>query len=432
MNITRKDIGKSQAELRIELSIEEVRSQLENATQKISEQTKIPGFRPGHVPYEVLVKHINEQAIYEEALQKIVEKSYPKALEQEKIEVVGMPKIEVEKLAPNNPIVYKAIVSLVPTITLGDYKKLNSKRKKTSVTDKEINDTLQGLQNMRAKETASTKPAQKGDRVIIDFTISRDNVVIDGGSAKKHPVIIGEGHYIPGLEDSLIGMKKDEEKTCPLTFPKDYHEKNLADQKVQFTTKVHDIFSRELPIMNDEFAQGFGKFKNLQELKDQITKNISQDLDQKEEHRFELALVDEVLGSSKISELPEILLEYEAKKMLHELEHDLKNQGGSMEGYLQSIKKTKEELEKDFRPKAEHRVKSALITREIALKESLNANTDEINAEIESSKRMYKDNADMLKQFSSEQYRSYVTHFLSNRKVFEFLKSCAEAKTTPQ
>src|SRR3989338_9144380 len=216
MKTSRKNLNDTQVELRVELSAEELKPYLEKTARRISQEVSIPGFRRGRVPYDVLKRHVGEGTIYEETFQMVVEQTYPETLDKEKLEVVGQPQVDVEKIAPGNPLIYKAVVNVMPTVSLGEYKTLKARRKQVAAGDQELDKSLAQLRQMRAKETLVTRAAKKGDRVVVDFTISLDKVAIEGGQAKKHSIILGEGQYIPGMEEAIIGRKKDEEKTTYL------------------------------------------------------------------------------------------------------------------------------------------------------------------------------------------------------------------------
>ncbi|MDP1747482.1 MAG: trigger factor, partial [Bacteroidota bacterium] len=200
----------------------------------------------------------------------------------------------------------------------------------------------------------------------MDFKTFVDKVAIENGSQKKFLVVIGEGTFIPGFEDQLVGMKEGEEKKFSLRFPKNYHDKNLADKMVDFEVKVNGVYEITLPELDDEFAQSIGNFKNVAELKKQMQDNLVHEAEHKEKHRLEDEILDEVIKISKFGEIPEILVNSETQKMVSELEENIKQQGLQFEDYLQHLKISRSNLLLEFAPQAVKRIKSALVIRVLA------------------------------------------------------------------
>ncbi|MFC1663096.1 trigger factor [Patescibacteria group bacterium] len=423
MKTTTKELPKSQIELTVELSAEEIKSQLDKATANISNDVKITGFRPGKANYEVVAKKVGEAAIYQEASQLIIEKTYPQAVIESKIYVVGQPKIEIIKMAPNNPFIYKATVALLPSVELADYKDIKARREDIKVEDKDVEKAIDQLRKMRATHNPIDRPAQSGDFVEIDFTVSRDKVQIDGGASKNHPLVIGEGNFISGFEDNLVGMIKGQTKEFQLTFPKDYQANNLAGQKADFKVTMHKIFEVKLPEFNDDFVKQLGDLGNVSTFRKKISENLKDEANNRADRGFEEAIVNELAERTKFGELPDIMLESEIDKMLAELESEVASRGMEWGKYLESIKKTKDDLLKEFRPQAEKRVKAALLIRHIAQEEKVEVSAEEIKKETEETKKRYENDPDIQKKIETPAYRQYVENLLANRKVIQFLRS---------
>jgi len=386
----------------------------------------IPGFRPGKAPYDMVKDKIGEQAIYEEALEQTVKKTYPQAVLDHQLETVGQPKISVLKLAPGNSLVYKAQVSLLPKIQIGEYKKIKARKKEVKIEPKEIDKAIINLQKMFGKEMLAERPAEKGDKVEIDFDVFIDKVAIDGGGSKQHPLIIGEGHFVPGFEENLIGLAKEQVKEFKLNFPKDYHKKDLAGKLAESKVKMRAIYKVDLPKLDDNFAKQVGQFKNFEELRQKIEESIKKDSESKEEQKFELEIIDEIIKKSKFEEIPEILIEAEKDKILTELEQDIQKQGMKFDDYLASIKKSKDELKKDFEEPALKRIKTALGLRHIAKEEKIKVEDKEIDQEIKKTLEIYKNNPEIKKQVELPEYRYYLANVLTSQKTMEFLKNLAK------
>ncbi len=420
MQITKKPLEKGQLELTITVEVAELDKYLHSAANRLSKKNKVPGFRPGKVPFEMAKNQFGEMALYQEALDEVITQTYYKAITNEKIEAVGQPKIDIDKLAPQNPIVYKAVVNLLPTITLGDWQQIKVAKKDVSATEEDITKTLEQLQNLNVKEVITDRVIQKGDKAEIDFVGTIDKVAIEGGTSYKYPVIVGEGNMIPGFEDKLIGLKKDQEIDFSLQFPAKYFQKNLAGKLADFHVKVVNILERQKPELNDDFAKNVG-FANLAELKEQLKNNINKDKEQKELQRVESEAIHEIIKTATFSELPEMLIDSEIHKMIHELEHSVNGQGLDLAGYLKSINKTHDDLHTDFRAQAIERIKAALILKQLAKDNDIKAEESEVKAEIEKQKNTYKEDPEALKQINSHDNWQYLANVLTNQKVIKFI-----------
>lgn len=398
---------------------------MNRATERLSTVHSVKGFRAGKAPFEVLKGAIGEQKIYEEALTDIVNGTFPKALEQEKLAIVGQPKIEVKAIAAGNPFVYTATVALLPLVRLGEIKNLKAKKEPVAVSEKDLDETLKELQRMRQKEKRVNRPAKKGDKVEVGFRIFMDRIPIEGGSAPKHPMVLGEGQLVPGFEEQLEGMLEGGNKKFDITFPKDYHNTNVAGRKAEVEATMHSVFELELPAMDDAFARTMGSFNQLDDLKKHLKESLMKEREVQATVKWEAALVDELIKASTIDELPELLIEEEMEKMFHELTEDLERRGMKLDDYLSHLKKTEETLKKESRPQAERRVKGALVLREIAIQEKVELSKEEVDAEVNKMKESYRlqgASDAQLKQFENDRNRQYLSNLLVNQKVMEILR----------
>lgn len=429
MKVEKKDLPKKELELLFELSVEELKPYLEQAAVEISKQKRIQGFRPGKAPYSIVVKEVGEMMVMQTGANYAINKVVYDYLETENIEIIDQPAIEVTKLAPGNPFTFKAIVTLVPHVEVVDYEKINIKPlEDVKIDPKEIDKTIEDISKMRGKETLEDKKAEKGDKVELNFDTFMDNVPIEHGSAKKHALVIGEGRMIPGFEDNLIGLKKDEEKEFELAFPKEYHEKKLSGKTATFKVKILAVYKIELPKIDDAFAKDLG-LKDLAGLKSHIESNIKREKQMKAEQKQELELINALIEKSTFDELPESLINQEAHKMVHELEDNVMHQGMDFKHYLEHLKKTEADLRLDFTPDAIKRVKTAILVRDIAKKENITAEDKEVDEEVERTLASYKLNpayasqiTDLEKNLKSDHARQYFKNLITNRKTISFLK----------
>jgi len=421
MKVEKKNLDKGQVELTIEVSQVELTPYLEQAASRLSAKNPLPGFRPGKAPFEMIKSKFGEMAILQEALEPMLNQTFFKAINDEKLETVGQPNINIEKMAPGNPVVYKAVVALLPSVQLQNWDKLSVSKKTVEATEEDLQKTLQQLQNMNVKEAVAERPVKKDDKAEIDFEISINNAVIEGGKAFKYPVVIGAGNMIPGFEDNLIGLKAGEEKTFDITFPEKYFQQSIAGRQAQAKVKVINVYERKLPDIEKELPKLIG-FEDIAKLKDQLKENIKQDKQMREDQRLENEVVRAIIKEAKIGELPESLVDNELHRMYHELEHNVQGQGMDMAGYLKSINKSRDDLSKDFRPQAIERVQSALILRQIALDHGIKTDEEELEKELQTQQDMYKDNPSVLKNIQHPQHRHVVRNGLTNQKVLKFIK----------
>lgn len=424
MKVTIQKQPKSKVELTIEVTPKELDPYLDQAASNLSKDINIPGFRPGKAPRNLVEQKVGVFKVYEEAANLALPKTYVKVLIENDIEAIGPPQVKLEKLAPGNPMVYKATLSVLPEIKLPDYKKIKVKEKKVEVKDEQIENTLKEIQKSRAKIKTVSRAAQKGDRVEIDFKTYLNKVPIENGESKNHPLILGQGYFVPGFEKELIGMKEKEEKEFTLRFPQKYHQKHLADKDVDFKVKMNLVQEVELPKIDDQFAQSLGKFKDLQALKNQIKENLQDELEDKEKTRCEMEIMDKIAQECEM-EIPEMLVEAELEKITQELKGIIETQGGNFENYLKSIKKTEKELKEQLLPQAKKRVKVGLILRAIAKKENIKISDQEVEEERQKTLQAYQWNKEIMDKIQTDDYKEYLRGLIRNRKVFALLRKSA-------
>lgn len=418
-----KKLERGEVELTIEIPVADYEPFLKQAAQKISENISIKGYRKGKADFEIIKQHVGEGEIWEKAFEAAVQKTFVKVLDEQKLVTVGSPKIDMVKLVPGNPVVYKATISSLPSVELADYKKIKIDDAKVEIDTQEVNKALENLQKMHAKETLVDREAKQNDKVEIDFETFLDKIPVDNGQQKKFQLVLGEGSFIPGFEEKILGMKKDEERQFELKFPKEYHQKNLADKLVSFKVKVHNVYNLELPQLTDEFAKGLGPFKTANELKSKIKENLSAEQIQRAKQQLEEKIINSIVEKSKFADIPDILVSSETKKMMDELEHNIGHQGMQFEDYLTHLKKSREDLMIDFMPQAVKRVKSALVIREVGKQQNIDITDAEVEAEVEKSAGMYQGNEKAQSQLREPSYKSYLKNILASRKVIEHLKS---------
>ena len=424
MKIEQKKVERGEVELTIELSPEEYQPFLQNAAEQISKEKNIAGFRPGKASLGIVIQQVGAQAVWQQALEPAIQKTFTKAIEQEKLLTIGSPQIDVVKLAPDNPVIYKATIALLPSLELADYSKIKIKAKPVEVAEDEIKKTLNNLQKSRAKESAVDRASKTGDKVEIDFETFLDKIPVDKGKQEKFPLTIGEKTFIPGFEEKITGLKKGDTKEFQLKFPETYHQKNLAGRLVDFKIKVNEVYQLDLPELNDEFAKSLdGEFKTFKDLETRIKHDMTYQKEHKAQHELEEEMIDKVITQSIFGDIPNLLVDSETKKMIQELEQNITAQGLQFDDYLMHLNKKREDLLLEFAPQAIKRVKSALIMREVAKVEKIDADEKEIEEEIQKMLAAYASNPEIAKQIDTPQYRDYTRNVLAAKKVMDHIKS---------
>jgi trigger factor len=420
-----KKLPKSQVEIQFSVPAAEFEKFISEAAEELSKDLKIDGFRPGKAPRSIVEQKIGAEKILAHGAEHAIKKTYVDAIVENKLDTIGEPKITITKIAKGNDLEYKAVAAVMPKITLSHYRKDVKAVKKTpspKATEEQIQKELENLQKSRAKLITVAREAKTGDRVEIDFEVLVGGKPIEGGTAKKHPLTIGENYFIPGFEDQLVEMKENGEKEFELAFPKDYHQKELAGKPAEFKVKMTLVQEKDFPKIDDEFAKSLGKFENLEFLKKSLAEGIELEQEKKNEEKWRAAVIERIATGSQIN-LPDILVEQELDKMMAEFEQNIAQMGLKLETYLENIKKSKSEIVKGWQETAEKRVRSALVLKEIAKVEEIEVSAKEIEEEMGRVMAYYKSVPDMEKNVDMERLYNYTKGVLTNKKVFEFLES---------
>ena len=426
MKNTIKDLPKSQKEISVEISVEEMEKYMNQALDKLAKNIKLDGFRNGKVPKDVAEKQLGDAAIFEEASQFAIQNSYLEIIKENKLNPLGQPKAEITKAAPNNSFEYKIVISVMPEVKLGDYKTVFGKMEIKKIDDEAVEQEIKTLQKKKASYLTKEEPAEKDDRVEIDFETRVAGVKLEGGESKNHPFIIGQGNFISGFEDKVIGMKKDEEKEFDLVFPENY-KKDLAGKKASFKVKINLVQKVNLPEINDEFAKGFGKFENLEDLKKNIRKGMTMEEEGKAREKFRGELINQVVEKTT-AEIPEILIESELTNMINEFKNNITQSGIEFEEYLKNVNTNLEKLKTEWQPMAEKRTKTGLVMREISLQEEIKISDEEIEQKVNETLKFYPNEEELRKNMDLEKFKDHMASVLMNEKVFEILEKIAEGK----
>ena len=424
MSYTVEKIDAKSVKIHVTVPAEKVAAGMKHAAEHISETANIPGFRPGHAPYEMVKAKVGDMALLEHAAEELIREALGEALMNEDLDTVGSPFFTVEKMAPDNDLVFVAEFALMPAVeNLADYTKLTVAPESVEPSEEAMNEAKRDLQRMRQNEVRRESGAAlaQGDKAVIDMAMKKDGVAIEGGEAKNHGVYTTEGHYIPGFVDALMGAKEGEERSFSLKFPEDHYQKHLAGQNVEFTVKLNEIFKVEAPAFDDAFAKTLG-IETADALHAKIKENLAEEKRQEEERRQEKAVLELIAEKSTFGEINDLLINQEIEKMMQELRVWVTDNGLEFDEYLKSINKSVADMKLDFSPQALTRIKVALVINAIAKKEKVEVDSAEVDAELDRIAEMVSKDPAMKERVYSPEYRDRVEQQLKNRKVIDLLK----------
>lgn len=419
---------KNANEVKLEITIEA--EKFDNAIKKVYFQNakyfNIPGFRKGKAPQNIVEKYYGKEIFYEDAFNEVVPAEYEKVLEDNKIDAVSKPEIDVVTMEKGQDLVFTAIVQTKPEAKLKKYKGIEIEKIEYNVKDSDVEKELKDMQDKNSRlVTVDDRPAQNDDTAVIDFEGFVDGVPFDGGKAENHNLVLGSHSFIDGFEDQVVGMKVGEEKEINVTFPKEYFSKNLAGKPATFKVKLNELKKKELPELDDEFAKDVSVFDTLKELKQSIKEKLEKQFKDREKYEKEDAVVRELVKELEV-DIPSGMIEMEVDNMMKDMEQRMSYQGLKMDQYLKMMNKTEEQFKKEYEPQALEAIKSRLAIEVVVKSEKIEATDEEINAKIEEMASSYGKEPKELQE--NENIRNYIKNGIENEKAMEFLVANSKEK----
>ncbi len=415
-------------EVKLEITVEA--EKFENAIKKVYFQNakyiNIPGFRKGKAPMNIVEKYYGAQIFYEDAFNDVATQSYGEALDENNLEVVSKPVVDIVQMEKGKDLIFTAVVQIKPEVELGKYKGIALKKVEYKVEKEDIEKELKQMQDRNSRlVTVDDRALENGDISTIDFEGFVDGVAFEGGKAEGHELEIGSGAFIPGFEEHLIGMKIDEEREIEVTFPKEYFSKDLAGKDATFKVKLHEIKKKELPKLDDEFAKDVSEFDTLDELKKSIKERLEKENEQKAKYETENEAIKAVCENTKI-DIPSGMVGMEVEHMMQDFSQRLAYQGLNMEQYLKMMGKTEEEIKKDYEPQAIEALKSRLTLEAIRKAEKIEASEEEINEKLEEMAKNYGKKVEDIKD--NENLKNYIKEGIEAEKSIDFIVKNAKIK----
>lgn len=422
---THKIIKQTATELELLITVDKTQlTTVKNeVVDRLKKDLKVAGFRPGKVPTNIAERHLDSATLQSEVLERVISRSYGETILELKLMTISSPKIELKKFVPYDECEYSAKVALMPKIDY-DYTKLRVKYPSEKLDKAEIDKALDNIARQTATKKASKVGAKLGDEIKFDYEGVRAGKPVEGAKAQNQTITLGQGQFIPGFEDHIVGMKAGATKSFVITFPKDYRASDLAGKKVDFTIKLHEVTTIDLPEQDDAWAKSVGPFENLKQLRADVIKRLEQEHDSALTKRYENMVIDEAIKKAKI-DAPELLLEDQLQNLEHEFTDNLKNSGLDKEKYLALMGRDAKSLDDELKEEATKRVQMALLIRQIVEKEQIGLEVAEIDATIAQLRQTYTD-PKMLEHIEHDHFRDDIANHLLSSKAIAKLVSYAK------
>ena len=417
----------NEVKLNVTIEAEKFDEAIKKVYFKSAKYFNIPGFRKGKAPMNIVEKYYGKEIFYEDAFNEVVPEELEKAVEENKLQVVSRPDIEVTQIGKGQDLIFTAVFQTKPEAELGKYKGVEIKKIEYKVTDEDIEHELGHMQEHNSRLiSVEDRPVEKGDIANINFEGFVDGVAFEGGKAENHDLEIGSNTFIPGFEDQIIGMKIDEEKDIKVKFPDEYFSKDLAGKDATFKVKVNEIKKKELPTLDDEFAKDVSEFDTLKELKESIKKKQQEQNDERAKYETQDAVMKAVCENVKV-DIPSGMIETETENMLKDMEQRLAYQGLKLDQYLQMMGKTREEMQKEYEPQAIEAIKSRLAIEAVIKAEKIEVPDIDVEEKMKEMAKNYgrENDEEFMK---NENVKNYIKQGLESEKALEFLVENAKIK----
>ncbi|MDD7693578.1 MAG: trigger factor [Lactobacillaceae bacterium] len=420
-----RDSDASKGTLTFDIDVDTIKKGIDEAFVETRKKITVPGFRKGRVPRQIFNQMYGEESLYQDALNKVLPDAYSAAVKETKIQPVAQPQIEIKSMEKGQPWTLTATVDVMPEVKLGDYKGMEVPEQDTTVSDADVDSEIEKKRQQQAELVLKEdKPAEKGDTVVIDYEGSVDGKKFDGGSADNYSLELGSGSFIPGFEDQLIGHNSGDDVDVKVTFPEDYHAKNLAGKDAIFKVKIHEIKEKQLPELDDDFAKDVDEdVDTLDELKDKTKKQLQEDKDNQAKAAIEDAAIEKAVANAEIQDIPQAMLDDDTNRQMQQYLAGMQQQGISPQMYFQITGTKEDDLKKQFANDAEQRVKTNLVLEAIVDDAKLEASDDEIKQEIADLAKQYGMKEDAVEKALS---KDMLSHDIKIKKAVDLVADSAK------
>lgn len=420
MSVKVENLEKNMAKLTVEVDNAEFVKAIDVAYKKNRNKFNLPGFRKGKAPKEMIMKMYGPQVFFEDALNEILDKTYPEAAKESGLEIVSRPEIGVEQIGMDQNVIYTATVAVKPEVTLGEYKGVTVEKAETTVSAKEVNEKLAAELEKNARVVEVEREIKKDDIANIDFVGSVDGVEFEGGKGEDYPLTIGSGTFIPGFEDQLIGHKAGETVDVKVTFPENYGAKDLAGKEALFVTTIKTVKEKQVPAADDEFASEVSEFDTLDEYKKDLKKTLKEEKEKAATTTNERNVIAKVVENASV-EIPAPMLEAQLDNMLYDYQTRLAQQGIPMDQYLKITGQTVEQIKDQMKESAEKNLKTSLVIEAIMEKENIAVAEERVDEEFKKIAEQYKMEYDDLKKTVSEEQKESMKREIAFQETIDML-----------
>ena len=389
----------NQGTLTVEVEAAKFNDALDQAFKKVVKDVQLPGFRKGKVPRGLFEQRFGVESLYQDAVDIVLPEAYTAAVEETGISPVDQPDVDVTQIEKGEPLIFTAEVTVKPEVKLGDYKGLEVEAEDIEVSEEDVNEEIENQRQRLAELVVKEEGAvEDGDTVVIDFEGFIGEEAFEGGTGKNHTLEIGSGSFIPGFEEQLIGKETDADTEVNVTFPEDYHAEDLAGKEATFKVKIHEVKTKELPELDDEFAKDVDEdVETLAELTEKTKERLAEQKKTSADNAKRESLINQASEGAEI-DIPEVMVENELERMVSEFEQRLQQQGMTLEMYSQFSGQGQDELKEQMREDAQKRVQTNLVLEAIYEQEGLEVSDEDIDKELESMSSMYQMDVEQLKQ----------------------------------
>ena len=430
MSVKWEKTGKTSGELTFDISKDEIKLGLDQAFRRVKKNLRVPGFRKGHVSRVIFDQYYGEEALYDDALNLVLPNAYDAAVKEAGIAAVGQPSIEPVSIEKGKDWTLKATVAVEPEVELGEYKGIEVPKQNTRVYAKDIDAELEKRREQNAELVLKKDKAEKGDTVTIDYKGTIDGKEFDGGSAENYSLELGSDTFIPGFEDQLVDHKAGDDVDVVVTFPENYGAKDLAGKEAHFATKIHEVKSKQLPELDDEFAKDVDdSVETLDELKEKIKKELKEQKESEAADNIQEAAIEGAVANAKIDEIPDAMIQDDVTTQLNQYLGNMQRQGIDPQTFYKLTNTNEQQLRSQFAVNAAERIKTNLVLEAIVKKEDLKATKEEIDEEIKNLASDYNMDEKTVRNTLSD---DMLTHDITVRKAMDLVtdnaKQVAKAK----
>lgn len=432
MSVQVENLEKNMAKLTIEVSAEELEKAIQAAYMKQKSQISLPGFRKGKVPRHMIEKMYGAEIFFEDAANMLINQEYPKAVDESGVDIVSRPTIDITQLEKGKSFIFTAEVAVKPEVTLGKYMGVQVTKIDTSVTEEEVMAEIDRERESNARMiTVEDRPVADGDTAVIDFEGFVDGVAFEGGKGENHSLVIGSHSFIDTFEEQLVGKNAGEEVEVNVTFPEEYHAAELAGKPAVFKVKINEIKAKELPELDDEFAQDVSEFDTLAEYKESVEKKLVERKEADAKRTKEDEAIQKIIDKSKM-EIPDAMVDTQTRSMVDDFANRIAQQGLSMEQYMQFTGMTVEKMMEQMKPEALKRIQSSLVLEAVAKEENIEVSDEEVDEELKKMAEMYGMEVEKLKEYMGDAEKDSMKKDMAIQKAVDLIMENIKERAKPK